>query len=89
MTETEESSDASAPKHRVAFVLIAAVLLPVLYVLSYGPILWLSVKTGNVENPLFIKFMVVFYAPSNWMFKHNVLYYDFLHAYLGFFGINS
>ena len=50
MSEMEDDSKASAPKHRVAFIFLAAVLLLVLYVLSYGPILWLSVKTVMLKT---------------------------------------
>ena len=45
MPETEEISEASVPKHRLAFGLLAVLLLPVLYVLSVGPAGWIFNKT--------------------------------------------
>ena len=87
MTGTEESSADETPKHGVAFILIAAVLLPVLYVLSSGPVLFVFVKTGFLQSTAGQHFLEVFYAPLEWAYHHSNLFQNFMDAYIKLFGI--
>ena len=87
MTETEESSEASALKHRVAFVFLAAVLLLVLYVLSIGPVGWLMDKTGGFGKSVPSEVFQTFYSPLIWVHEHNDFARKNLNAYVGLFGI--
>ena len=86
MPETEETSEASAPKHRLAFGLLAALLLPVLYVLSVGPAAWIFNKTGLFRSTAAQHFIQVFYAPLEWAYMHNDFAKRFLESYLTWIG---
>ena len=86
MTDPGDSSETSAPKHRVSFILIAAMLLPVLYVLSSGPVLWIFNKTGLFRSTAAQHFIQVFYAPLEWAYMHNDFAKRFLESYLTWIG---
>ena len=86
MTDPGDSSETSAPKHRVSFILIAAMLLPVLYVLSSGPVLWIFNKTGLFRSTAAQHFIQVFYAPLDWAYMHNDFAKRFLESYLTWIG---
>ena len=87
MTDPGDSSETSAPKHRVSFILIAAMLLPVLYVLSIGPAAWIFSKTGLFGSTAAQHFFNVFYAPLEWAYSHNDFAKSFLESYLALIGV--
>ena len=86
VTETEETTEAAAPKRGVSFILAAALLLPVLYVLSSGPVLWIFNKTGLFRSTAAQHFIQVFYAPLEWAYMHNDFAKRFLESYLVWIG---
>ena len=87
MTETEETTEAGAPKRGVSFILAAALLLPVLYVLSSVPVAFIFDKTGLFTSSAGRHFFEVFYGPLEWAYRHNDLFKAFLDAYLKLFGM--
>ena len=87
MPETEETTEAGAPKRGVSFILAAALLLLVLYVLSIGPVGWVIDKTGLYTSNAGRHFFEVFYGPLEWAYRHNDLFKAFLDAYLKLFGM--
>ena len=87
MPETEVTSEASAPKHRLAFGLLTAVLLMVLYVLSCGPVVWIFFKTGLFYSSAGSRFFQVVYAPLEWAYQHNDSLKSFIDAYFKLFRI--
>ena len=87
MTKPEDSSEASAPKHRVAFVVIAAVLLLVLYVLSCGPVAWIFIKTGLFQSTTSARLFEIIYAPLEWAYRHSDCFKSFINAYFKLLGV--
>ena len=57
----------------------ALVLLPVLYVLSIGPIV--KLESSGFESDWFWYAAEVFYAPVNWLADQNALFRDWLTYY--------
>ena len=87
MPETEETSEASAPKHRLALGLLAAVLLPVLYVLSFGPMLLILQKTHSLGGLVSDKVVNAFYAPLFGLEMQCPWFFDFVTDYCKWFGV--
>ena len=85
MTETEETSEASAPKHRLAFGLLTAVLLMVLYVLSVGPVVWALQKGAMPSSNVTIQIFTTFYAPLIALDKQCEWFHILMEAYVGWF----
>ncbi len=88
MPGTEETSEPNAPKHRLAFGLVAVVLLLVLYVLSIGPVAWIFFKAGHFNSSAGERFFQVFYAPLDWVYQHNDWFKSFIDAYIKLFHIS-
>ena len=86
LSDTEEASEPNAPKHRLTFILVAAVLLPLLYVLSVGPAAWIFNKTGLFRSTAAQHFFQMFYAPLEWAYMHNDFAKRFLESYLTWIG---
>ena len=85
MLDTEEASEPNAPKHRLTFILVSAVLLPLVYVLSVGPVVWALQKGAMPPSNVTIQIFTTFYAPLVALDKQCEWFHILMEAYVGWF----
>lgn len=86
MALTEESDATTAPKRGWSLVIILVVVLPVLYVLSSGPVLKLVMVTHTFDTTWVQHFLKTFYAPLDWLYHESKWFRAFIDAYLRWCG---
>jgi len=82
-------SQAGGRSRILAWTAILVIAIPILYVLSTGPVFWVVVKCNGFNSPLVVKTLFVFYAPLNWPCEHCSWFKTFLDAYYKLFGLDS
>lgn len=70
----------------LAWTVTLVIFIPIFYVLSTGPVLWLLEKTKSF-NPFRIEICVIIYAPVTWLYEHYVWFQIFMNAYLRLFAV--
>ena len=71
---------------KISLKVIAGLLAAIcLYVLSYGPVELISVKTDPPER--IVKGMDLFYTPLVWLDAHSNLFHAFMNYYGDFWGV--
>jgi hypothetical protein len=60
------------------------IFLPLLYVLSLGPVCWLTSRTGQA-----VEFMPLIYLPIGWLCEHSLKSQELLSRYLQFWTPDS
>jgi hypothetical protein len=82
-------TDDFKPGDRTRFLAWAAavvIAIPILYIMSVGPALWLRDKTGIGHSPWVSSFSVV-YEPFKWIYLHSTGFKNFMDAYLKLLGV--
>jgi hypothetical protein len=86
MLEPEESDEAETPKRGWSSVIILPLVLPVLYILSSGPVFKVFKITHTLNSTWAQKTLGFFYAPLEWLYVRNETFKDVLDAYLTWCG---
>ena len=68
MGDDDRQSGNEAESHTAVWVFSAVILLPILYVLSIGPVIAIAEKFDHPHEPY-----QVFYAPVGWLHDHTPL----------------
>jgi hypothetical protein len=82
-----EDSQSDGHGRRLAWLAVIAVLAPIFYVLSIGPVCWTLGQFNALNSPWAESVFKPIYAPLIWLADHNLAFYKFLCSYLLLFGI--
>ena len=63
MTDPGRNPSRYTPQAALVMALLALIVAPVLYVLSFGPMAWIADRTGGAWYD-------TLYAPLNWLYEH-------------------
>jgi hypothetical protein len=82
------ADDVETPSRSRALLWIAALVfaLPLLYVLSLGPVVWIFVRTKGFGGLVPVEPLEVFYSPVIWLDGHNDIFHHLLSDYVKLFG---
>lgn len=86
MPETDETSEPRGAKRGLAFVAALGVGLPVLYLLSVGPVAAIMEKTNGFGGMIPRGFMIIFYWPIIWLYENTFMRHP-IEVYLGLWGV--
>jgi hypothetical protein len=86
MPEKDESHEASGRGRGVEFVAVLAVLLPLLYCLSIGPVFLVLEKTNYFSHTVSHSSVLNFYWPLVWLHEQTFMRHP-LDLYVGFWGV--
>jgi hypothetical protein len=86
MIPTEADDGVDPPKHSWLAFISLALVLPLLYLLSTGPVCWWFIVAHNFGGLIPFEFLAVMYAPWAWFSDHNSTFRAFMLAYLKLFG---
>ena len=71
MPEQEESNEPQGSRSRLGLVAALAVGLPLLYLLSTGPVLSIMDKTNGFGGKVSWSTVLAFYRPVGWLYDHT------------------
>jgi len=83
-------ADDSKPGGRSRFLAWAAALvivIPILYVFSTGPVLWIALKTPAFSS-FWVRKIAFIYEPLDWLYSQCGWFKTFMDAYMKLFGFH-
>ncbi|HTB85871.1 MAG TPA: hypothetical protein VK742_19665 [Candidatus Sulfotelmatobacter sp.] len=81
-----DDSKSDGRHHLFPWTVTLLIVIPIIYLLSVGPALWLRDKTGIGHSP-WVSSLSVIYQPFKWMYLHSAGFKNFMDAYLKLFGV--
>ena len=82
-----DETKAGARNRVFVWLVITVVVLPLLYVLSIGPLAWVLQQAGVINLPWAEKILGPIYLPLIWLASHSPAFEAFLKSYLHLFGV--